>query len=97
MQVAETSSSTPVENTQGYYDRSSMLLVPLDTKIDETNLKAHVIQMYPHRTIMNGVVHLDVKPGVIPFVCSPQGVSGTFRDSLKEELDRMESIKVIRK
>ena len=48
VQVAETSLSTPVENTQGYDDRNSMLPpVPLDTKIDETNPKAHVMQLYP--------------------------------------------------
>ena len=47
-QVAETSSSTPVENVQGSDDKNSMLPpVPLDTKIDETNPKAHVMQLYP--------------------------------------------------
>ena len=39
---------TPIENIQETDDKSSMLLpVPLDTKIDETNLKAHVMQLYP--------------------------------------------------
>ena len=41
------------------------------------------------------MVHLDVKPGTIPIVCSPRRVPDTLRDSLKEELDRMESMKVI--
>ena len=50
--VAETSSSTLIENTQGS-----------DTKIDETNLKAHVMKLYPDlfdgiQTIKNAVVHL---------------------------------------
>ena len=72
--------------------------VPLNTKIDETNLKAHVL--YPDLfdgvwTIKNAVVHLDIKPGAIPIVCSPRRVPDALRDSLKEELDRMESMRVI--
>ena len=60
------------------------------------------MQLYPDlfdgvRTIKNAVVHLDVKPGAIPIVCSPRRVPDTLRDSLKEELNRMESVKVIRK
>ena len=66
MWIAETSSSTPVENTQGYDDRNSALPpVPFDTKINETNPKAHIMQLYPDLfdrvgTIKNAVVHLDV-------------------------------------
>ena len=76
--------------------------VPLDTKIDQTNQKPHVMQLYPDlfdgvRTIKNAVVHLDVKPGATPKVCSPRRVPDILRDSLKEELDKMESMKVIRK
>ena len=76
--------------------------VSLDTKIDETNSKAHVIQLYPDLfdglgTIKNAVVHLDVKPDASPVVCSPRRVPDALRDSLKVELDRMESMKVIRK
>ena len=48
-------------------------------------------------TIKNAVVHLDVKPDVVPIVCSPRKVPDALQDSLKEELDRMESMKVIRK
>ena len=75
--------------------------VPLDTKIDETNLKAHVMKLYPDlfdgvRTIKNAVVHLDVKPDAVPIACSPRRVPDTLRDSLKVELDRMESMKVIK-
>ena len=74
--------------------------VPLNTKIDETNQKAHVMQLYPDlfngvRTIKNAVVHLDVKPGATPVVCLPRRVPDALRDSLKEDLDRMESMKVI--
>ena len=66
-----------------------LLPVSLNTKIDETNSKAHVMQLYPDLfdgvgTIKNAVVHLDVKPGAIPIVCSPWGVPDTFTDSLKE-------------
>ena len=60
------------------------------------------MQLYPDlfdgvRTIKNAVVHLDVKPGATPIVCSPRRVPDTLRDSLRKELDRMESMKVIRK
>ena len=48
-------------------------------------------------TIKNTVVQLDVKPGATPIVCSPRQVPDTLRDSLKKELDWMESLKVIRK
>ena len=76
--------------------------VPLDTKIDETNLKAHVMRLYPDLfdglgTIKNAVIHLDVKPYAVPTVCSPRRVPDALQNSLKEELDRMESMKVIRK
>ena len=102
-QVAETSSSAPVGNIQGSDDKNSMLPpVPLDTKIDKANLKAHVMQLYPDLfdgvgTIKNAVFHLDIKPGAIPILCSAQRVPDALRDSLKVELDRMESMKVIRK
>ena len=49
------------------------------------------------RTVKNAVVHLDIKPGATPIVCSPRRVPDALRDSLKAELDRMESMKVIRK
>ena len=60
------------------------------------------MQLYPDLfdrvgTIKNAVVHLDVKPGTTPIVCSPQRVPDALRDPLKAELDRMESLKVIRK
>ena len=47
-------------------------------------------------TIKNAVVHLDVKPDAVPIVCSPRRLPDALRDSLKEELDRMESMKVIK-
>ena len=48
-------------------------------------------------TIKNAVVYLDVMPDAVPIVCSPRRVPDTLRDALKEELDRMESMEVIRK
>ena len=101
--MAETSSLTVIANSKGTDDTGSTLPpVPLDTKIDETNAKAHIMQLYPDLfdgigTIKNTVIHLDVKPGAIPIVCSPRQVPDALRDSLKAELDRMESLKVIRK
>ena len=48
VQVAETSSSTPIANKQGNDDTGSVLLqFPLDMKIDVTNAKAHIMQLYP--------------------------------------------------
>ena len=79
VQVVETSSSTLIENVQGSDDQSSMIPVPLNTKIDETNPKAHVMKLYPDLfdgvgTIKNAVVHLDVKQDAVPIVCSPRRV-----------------------
>ena len=80
VQVAETSSSTPVENRNGNDATGLMLMLPpmlLDIKIDETNAKAHVMRLYPDLfdgvgIIKNAVVHLDVKLGVTPIACSPR-------------------------
>ena len=60
------------------------------------------MQLYPDlfdgvKTIKNAMVHLDMKPDAVPIVCSPQRVPDALRDSLKVELDRMESMKVIQK
>ena len=76
--------------------------VPLDTKIDEADPKAHIMKLYSDLfdglgTIKNAVVHLDVKPDAVSLVCSPRRVPDALQDPLKEELDRMESMKVIRK
>ena len=40
-------------------------------------------------TIKNAMVHLDVKPGSVPVVCSPHCVPHAVQPKLKEELDRM--------
>ena len=43
------------------------------------------------------MVHLDVKPDAVSIACSPRRIPDALQDPLKEELDRMESMKVIRK
>ena len=46
-------------------------------------------------TIKNAMVHLDVKPGAVPVVCSPHHVPYAIQPKLKEELDRMLKLGVI--
>ena len=71
---------TPIENVQRSDDQDSTLPpVPLDTKIDKANPKAHIMKLYPDlfdglETIKNAVVHLDVKSDAVPIVCSPRRV-----------------------
>ena len=48
-------------------------------------------------TIRNVMVHLDVKPGAVQVVCSPHCVPHAVQSKLKEELDRMLKLGVIRK
>ena len=102
VQIAETSLATPIENVQECDDQSSTIPpVPLDTKIDETNPKAHVMKLYPDLfdvvgPIKNAVIHLDVKPYSVPIVCSPRRLPDALQDSLKVELDRTRSKKVTR-
>ena len=43
------------------------------------------------------MVHLDIKPGAIPVVCYPHHVPHAVQPKLKEELDRMLKLGVIRK
>ena len=67
IQVTEASAMSLIEDTQRSDDQSSTLpLVSLNTKIDETNPKAHIMQLYPDLfdglgTIKNAVVHLGHK------------------------------------
>ena len=48
-------------------------------------------------TIKNAMVHLDVKPGAIPVVCSPHHLPHAAQPKLKQELDRMLKLAIIRK
>ena len=74
----------------------------LDTEIDSTNLKAHIMRLFPELfegvgTICDAIVHLDVWPDATPIVCSPRRVPDALCNDLKTELDWMESMKVIHK
>ena len=65
-------------------------------------MKQQIIKLYPDLfsgvgTIKNAMVHLDVKPGAIPVVCSQRHVPHAVKPKLKEELDRMLKLGVIRK
>ena len=75
--------------------------VPISTKL-EGDVKQQIMDLYPDLfsgvgTIKNAMVHLDVKPGAVPVVCSPCHVPHAVQPKLKEELDRMLKLGVIRK
>ena len=75
--------------------------VPMSTRL-EGDVKQWIMNLYPDLfsgvgTIKNAMVHLDVKPGAIPVVCSPHHVPHAVQPKLKEELDRMLKLGVIRK
>ena len=49
--------------------------VPVSTKLEGDDVKQQIMELYPDLfsgvgTIKNAMIHLDVKPGVIPVVCS---------------------------
>ena len=75
--------------------------VPISTKL-EGDVKQQIMDLYQDlfpgvSTIKNAMVHLDVKPGAVPVVCSPCCVPHAVQPKLKEELDRMLKHRVIRK
>ena len=59
--------------------------VPISTKL-EGDMKQQIMDLYP-----------DVKPGAVPVVCSSLCVPHTVQPKLKEELDRMLKLGIIRK
>ena len=66
---------------------------PISTKL-EGNVKQQITDLYPDLfsgvgTIKNAMVHLDVKLGAVPLVCSPHHVPHAVQPKLKEELDTM--------
>ena len=68
--------------------------VPISTRLEGDDMKQQIMELYPDLfsgvgTIKNAMVHLDVKPGAIPVVCSPHHVPHAVQPKLKEELDRM--------
>ena len=77
--------------------------VPISIKLDDDDdIKQQNMDLYPDLfsgvgTIKNAMVHLDVKPGAVPVVCSPHCVPHAVQPKLKEELDRMLKLGVIRK
>ena len=100
--VAEANAADPIRKQQEAVDQNSTPLPPvsLDTEIDSTNLKAHIMHLFSDLfegvgTICDAIVHLDVWPEATPIVCSPRKVPDALCCHLKIELDRMESMKVI--
>ena len=54
-------------------------------------MKQQIIELYPDlfsgvSAIKNAIVHLDVKLGAVPVVCSPCRVPHAVQPKLKEEL-----------
>ena len=86
---------------QAHTQQNSLPPVPLGTKL-EGDVKQQIMDLYPDLfsgvgTIKNTMVHLDVKPDAVPVVCSPRCVPHAVQPKLKEELDRMLNLGVIRK
>ena len=78
------------------------LPVPISTMLEGDDVKQQIMDLYPDLfsgvgTIKNAMVHLDIKPGAVPVVCSPHHVPHAVQLKLKEELDRMLKLRVIRK
>ena len=76
--------------------------VPISTKLEGDDVKQQIMELYPDLfsgvgTIKNAMVHLDVKPGAVPVVYSPHHAPHAVQPKLKEELDRMLKLGVIRK
>ena len=66
--------------------------IPISTKLDSDDIKEQIMDLYPDLfsgvgTIRNAMVHLDVKPGAVPVVCSPHHVPHAIQPKLKEELE----------
>ena len=89
-----------LQQTHTYQDVSPP--VPISTKLEGDDVKQQIMDLYPDLfsgvgTIKNTMVHLDVKPGAVPVVCSPHHVPHAVQPKLKEELDKMLKLGVIRK
>ena len=81
-----------------------VVLPPVDvnTKIDLTNPKAHIMNLFPDLfegvgTMENVKVHLDVNPEIRPVVQAPRKIAHSMMELLKVELERMVKLGVIRK
>ena len=76
--------------------------VPISSKLEGDDVKQQIMDLCPDLfsgvgTIKNAMVHLGVKPGAVPVVCSPHCVPDAVQPKLKEELDKMLKLGVIRK
>ena len=76
--------------------------VTISTKLDSDDVKQQVMDLYPDLfsgvgIIKNAVGHLNVKPGAVPVICAPCHVPHEIQPKLKEELDRMLNLGVVRK
>ena len=75
--------------------------VSISTKLED-DVKQQIMGLNPDLfsgvgTIKSAMMHLDVKPGAVPVVCSPCHVPYAVQPKLKEELDRLLKLGVIRK
>ena len=76
--------------------------VDLNMKIDVTDPKAHIMNLFPDLfegigTMENVQVHLDVNPEIEPVVQAPRKIPHSMMEPLKAELDQMIKLGVIRK
>ena len=76
--------------------------VDLNIKIDVTNPKAHIMNLFPDLfegvgTMENVQVHLDVNPEIEPVIQAPRKIPHSMMEPLKAELDQMIKLGVIRK
>ena len=65
--------------------------VPISTKLDSDDMKQQIMDLCPDLfsgvgTIKNAMVHLDVKPGAVPVVCSPCCVPHAIQPKLNSVL-----------
>ena len=83
-----------IDLQQEHIQQNILPPVPISTKLEDDDVKQQIMELYPDLfsgvgTIKNAMVHLDVKPGAIPVVCSSHNVPHAVQPKLKEELDRM--------
>ena len=91
-----------VDLQQEHIQQNVLPPVSISTQLEGDDVKQQIMDLYPDLfsgvgTIKNAMVHLDVKPGAIPVVCSPCHVPHAVKPKLKEELDRMLKLGFIRK
>ena len=78
-----------------------MLPVDINTKL-RADCKAHIMELFSELfegigTMKNTIVKLDVDQSVTPIVQLPRKILKAMVESLKQEIDRMASLGVIRK